>query len=247
MKRFDNQFIIAAHRGASAYAPENTMAAFDLAVKMGAHCIECDVQFSKDEKVVVFHDSDVQRTTNGQGLVKDLTFDELKKLDAGFWFSDSFKNERIPALEQLLDFAKSKICLNIEIKPTKAASSIVQAVMQLVRKHKMQEYCILSSFDINIVKTLTSEAPEIESGLIFNRARGRFFKGDWQYLIGNEKQINKKIIAKAKASNKSVLTWTVNNIARMEEIIDIGVDGIITNHPDWLIKITRDNYKNIDF
>ncbi len=108
---------ILAHRGASAYAPENTMAAFKKAIEMNADGIELDVHLSKDGYIVIIHDERVDRTTDGKGEVKDFSLDELKKLDAGSWFSDEYKGEKIPTLEELLSLIKNtEIYLNIEIK-----------------------------------------------------------------------------------------------------------------------------------
>src|SRR3712207_5048900 len=108
---------IMAHRGAAAYAPENTIAAFTKAIEMKADAIELDIHLSKDDHIVVIHDEKVDRTTNGKGLVMEFTLEELKRLDAGSWFNKEFKNEKIPTLREVLELVAYKnIDLNIEIK-----------------------------------------------------------------------------------------------------------------------------------
>ena len=107
---------IIAHRGAFGYAPENTISAFKLAVKMGAKAIEIDVQMTKDREIVVYHDYFLGRTINGKGLIMNKTLSELKKLDAGLWFSDKYKGKKIPTLEEVLKAVPEDVELHIEIK-----------------------------------------------------------------------------------------------------------------------------------
>jgi len=107
---------ICAHRGAMETHPENTISAFKEAIRLGAHMIEFDVRMTKDGKLVIMHDKSVNRTTNGSGLVSDLTYDEIKKLDAGRWKSEMFKGERIPTLKETLQVMPHNIWLNIHLK-----------------------------------------------------------------------------------------------------------------------------------
>lgn len=122
---------VIAHRGASAYAPENTLAAFRLAAEMGAHWFELDCTLSKDGEVIVIHDDDLERTTDGEGLVADLTLPELKRTDAGSWFDPRFAGERLPTLGEALDFARGRIGVYIEIKDSDDDSGLEGDLLEL--------------------------------------------------------------------------------------------------------------------
>jgi glycerophosphoryl diester phosphodiesterase len=136
------------HRGAKGHAPENTFASFDLAVQMGVHAVETDVHLSKDGEIVIIHDHTVDRTTNGHGFVKDLTVEELRRLDAGAWFDARFAGERIPTLAELLAWAHDRVSLAIEIKNGPIYyPGIAGKVIRLLREHDMIDQAILISFD----------------------------------------------------------------------------------------------------
>ena len=153
------RFYTIAHRGASAYYPENTMSAFKAAVDMKADMIELDVLLSKDNIPVVFHDERLDEKTNGSGLVCDHTLSDLKKHDAGSWFDTKFKNERIPTLREVLEFSRNRILVNIEIKPEvvteKEESGIVKLVLNLVEELGMEEVVMISSFDYRVLERLS--------------------------------------------------------------------------------------------
>lgn len=140
-----------AHRGASAYYPENTIAAFEGAVAQQADMIELDVQLSKDGVPVVFHDEYLKRHSNGRGRVCELTLKELKMLDVGSWFNKKFSDQTIPTLEEVLAFASGNIALNIEIKPTSVSTrfqgGVEEKVEKLVKRYRMQRHVLFSSFD----------------------------------------------------------------------------------------------------
>lgn len=132
--------MIIAHRGASKYAPENTMAAFKIAYDDGADAIETDVHLTKDFVPIIMHDEDVKRTTNGKGLIKDLTYNQISSLDNGSWFNKSFSNERIPTLEKFLQWAyKKNIRINLELKNNKIDYPYLETIVyeQLVTFNKV--------------------------------------------------------------------------------------------------------------
>ena len=120
-----NRVLVVAHRGCSGRAPENTIAAFEMALEQGSDMIECDVRLTKDEEVVVFHDRALDRTTNGKGPVEQRTLEELKRLDAGSWFSSKFSGERIPTLSEVLHLLEGRAFLNIELKTDSDRKSVV--------------------------------------------------------------------------------------------------------------------------
>jgi len=158
-----------AHRGANTEAPENTMAAFRKAVEVGATGLEFDVQLSKDGAVVVIHDEKLERTTNGSGLVKDYTLEELQRLDAGTWFDEEFAGEKMPTLDQILDeFASTELIFNIELK-----SGIVlypgleEKVIEEVKRRNLTDQVVLSSFNHYSLVTCRELNKEIRTGMLY--------------------------------------------------------------------------------
>jgi len=239
--------IVIAHRGASGYAPENTIAAFNKALDMKADGIEIDVHLSKDGYVVVSHDEKLGRTSNGSGFIKDFTLEELKKLDFGSWFSSEYANERIPTLEEVLCLLRDKdILLNIEVKNnTIIYEGIEKAVVDLVRKYEMAEKIIISSFNHYCLKEVKRLAPELKIGLLYSE---RLYKpGDYAKAVGAEAihpyylSINSDSINNCKKNGILINAWTINNPDQMKEAVLSGIDGIITNYPD----IAKDVISNI--
>lgn len=245
-----NGFIVIAHRGASAYAPENTMPAFEKAVEMEAEMVELDVLISKDGVPVVFHDAKLDKKSNGSGLVSDYTLSELKKLDAGSWFSEEFTGTKIPTLDEVLEFAKYKISVNIEIK-TEAVTNqynggVVQKSVELVKKHGMERYVIFSSFDYRAVKQVKTHAPEISAALLYEERQSggkspvqltAEYKTD--AFNCSYRQLSKKWMKSLKKSGIPVFVYTVNEEKRMEKLIRQGVTGIFSDKPDILKEIAQ--------
>ena len=166
-------FTSIAHRGASNYAPENTMASFQKAVDLGFDYIELDVRLSKDQELVVIHDEDVSRTTNGIGAIGDYTVEELKKLDAGSWFSQDFNDERIPLLEEvLLKFGK-KIGILIDVKSPETQPDMVDILSSLLSFHIESglnpDSLKVQTFNLNELKKLKEQLPDIGTGLLLNK------------------------------------------------------------------------------
>lgn len=170
-KKVDN----VAHRGASGYAPENTIAAFDLAVDMKADYIEIDVQRSKDGELVLIHDTTVNRTTNGTGRVGELTLEQLRKLDAGSWFGSEFAGELIPTFDEILDRYRGKIGILVELKAPELYPGIEAQVAEALKKRNMDKSknnkIIIQSFNFESVKKVNELLPRIPIGVLTsNRA-----------------------------------------------------------------------------
>lgn len=248
-------FIIIAHRGASKKYPENTMAAFKAAVKMGAEMIEIDVLLSQDGVPIVFHDSRLNSHTNGKGRVSNYTVKELKKLDAGSWFAPRFSDQRIPTLEEVLAFAKGKVALNIEIK-TEAVTDqredgIAEKSLELVREYGMEDYVLFSSFDYRAVKHLKSLAPQVSVALLYNRSRSNFklphellekYKAD--AFNCSYRQLTTKRLANLRKHSIPIFIYTVNKEAKMRKLITAGVRGIFTDRPGLLAQVIRDYHSD---
>lgn len=151
--------IVAAHRGASRLAPENTVAAFEAAMASGAVALELDVQLTSDDELVVIHDASLDRTTSGHGAVRSLNAAEINGLDAGAWFSPEFAGERIPTLDQVLESTKGRARLNIELKDTRT-DRIAERVIETVRAHDAIDRVVVMSFDLDAVLAAKHRAPD---------------------------------------------------------------------------------------
>jgi glycerophosphoryl diester phosphodiesterase len=229
---------IIAHRGFSGRAPENTMAAFRLALELKVDGLELDVQRSKDGELVICHDPIVNRTTDGQGAINDLTWEELRRLDAGSWFNSRFKNERIPRLRTLLELIqKSDLLINIELKTDVFAyPGIEEQLVKLIKAFELVEQCIVSSFNHYSLLRITKALPELKTGILYN---ANLYQ-PWTYakrlkvaaLHPKYTSVSAEMVAQARQNGLLVNTWTVNEPVVIQRMIAAQVDAIITNHPD---------------
>ena len=246
------KFLVIAHRGASRYAPENTMAAFRLAHKMEADMIELDVQLSKDGVLVVFHDAWLNRHSNGKGLISEFLFDELQQLDTGKWFSIEFMGEKIPSLEEVLQWAAGKIMVNIEIKKEAVHDSpdseVEQKVARLVKDSGMEKHVIISSFDYRAVDRIKKINPDILTGLLYHKKSSgkrdpldlmKEYSADFFHCSKSE--MNKKLQMQLTNAGKRYLIYTVNQKRSMKKWMGKGAFGIFSDKPDEL-RIIADHY-----
>jgi glycerophosphoryl diester phosphodiesterase len=245
-----DDFIIIAHRGASAYYPENTMIAFEKAVEMGAEMIELDIMMSKDGVPIVFHDAKLNRHTNGSSYVNLYTLKELKKLDAGSWFNSKFSDQKIPTLQEVLEFASGKIALNIEIKTEavsdKIENGIEEKALQLVKKYGMEEHVLFSSFDYRAVRHLKKLDPGIPVALLYEKNQSTRLlphqlvkKYNVDAFNCSYQQLKRKWMADLKKHNIPAFIYTVDSKRRMHKLITGGVTGIFTNKPDLLRSVVQ--------
>lgn len=235
-----SQLINFAHRGSSAICPENTMAAFTKGLEQGATGIETDVQMTKDGRLVLIHDESVARTTGAEGLVKDYTYDELAKLDAGSWFGADFQGERIPLLEELLELTKNHgTIVNIELKNGSIQyPELEKRVIETVRHYNMSEQIVISSFNHYSLVECKHIDPEIRTGLLY----GEGLYKPWEYaklakadaLHAYHRAVLPEWVEEAKQQGVVYHPWTVNDEEQMKTLIDAGVAGIITDYPDIL-------------
>ena len=246
MKSFHDNIIIIAHRGASAYAPENTLPAFEKAVELGADAIELDVQLTKDKHVVVFHDYHLERTSNGTGFLLRHNLKKLQRLDAGRWFSKEFKGEPIPTLEEVLARLSDRILFNIELKKMPFANEMVDRVLQLIEAYGIQDRCLLSSFDPIAIEYARVENPHIPTGLLFDKRRDDIWRGAWPFVLPSAKLATNDLIAEAQRHDKALGTWTVNEPKEMQRLLHQGIGRIITDVPDKLQKLTTFHRKKLD-
>ena len=236
-----------AHRGASAYYPENTIISFEKALEMGATGIETDVQLTKDGVLVLIHDEMVDRTTNGKGFVKDYTYREISKLDAGCWMGGEFIGIKIPTVEELIYLVKDKnIIINFEIKSGIVTyEDIEQKLIDLIYKHKINHKVILSSFNHYSVAKCKKLSKEINTGLLY--MEGIYKPYNYAKTVGANAihpyflAINEEVIKETKKHRVQINVFTVDDEEKMKYFLAMKVDGIITNCPDKLHKIMTDS------
>ncbi len=235
-----NRTKVVAHRGFSGKAPENTMAAFEKALKVQADGIELDVHLSRDGKLVVMHDEKVDRTTNGTGWIKDLTLAELKRLDNGSWFGEYYKNETIPTLAEVLDrVADSNMIVNIELKNAIIQyPNLEQKVIEEVERFQMEGRIILSSFRHDSLQLAKKINPSIQVGALY--ACGMVDPWVYAGYLGVDAihphylAATPEVVAGCHRHGIKVHPYTVNEAKEWKRLIRAGADAIITNFPDRL-------------
>ncbi|MCP8323861.1 MAG: hypothetical protein L6N96_06780 [Candidatus Methylarchaceae archaeon HK02M2] len=219
--------LIIAHRGASAYEPENTLRAIVKALDIHADMIEVDVRSSKDNQIVVIHDEKVDRTTNGSGYVKDLTLKKLKNLNAG-------KGEVIPTLKEVIDAIRDKAILVIEIK----VLNIEKSVVKIVENEGIEEEVLITSFYHPILRKVKEFNPILKTGVIFKchpiKSSELALNAKANVLLPEYKYFSQEMVTESHRNDLEIFPWTVNDIDKANYIIKMGVDGIVTNIPDIL-------------
>lgn len=232
--------MILAHRGSSAHAPENTLAAFELALRQDADGIELDVKLSADGEMVVIHDANVDRTTNGQGKVSQLSLAALRELDAGSSFSEKFRGERIPTLAEVFEMIGKRALINVELSNyyTVSRARLVDKVCELIRRYELQKNILFSSFLSSNLTWARELLPDVPRGLLalggwmgcWARSFGFNF-GDYQALHANLHDTTPQQVARAHRLKRRIHVYTVNTAEEMNRLISWGVDGIITGDP----------------
>ena len=237
--------VIFAHRGASAHAPENTVEAIQLAEKHGAEGVEVDLKLTRDKRVIVFHDRMVNRTTNGKGSVKDFTLEEIKKLDAGSFFSAEFSNCKVPTLEEIIESLNEKMILNLELKNyATPGDDLPDLVAEIVHGYKIEDRVLFSSFNfrtLSRIKKLCPSSPVATlalPGLAGVLARSKVGKNFARGVVHPHfLDVNQKYVEKLHSAGFRVHTWTVNNEKKMRKLFSINIDGIFTDDPLKALRI----------
>ncbi|MED9971757.1 MAG: glycerophosphodiester phosphodiesterase family protein [Lachnospira sp.] len=223
---------VMAHRGASTEAPENTMAAFQKAIDDMADYIELDVQLTNNGEVIVMHDSNAYRTTGVDANIVNMTYKEVKTLDAGSWFSDEYVGENVPSLKEVLELTQGKIKLNIELKPADNGTALAKNTVRLIEKYNMVNDCVITSFSESALKAVKTYNQEIKVGYILSAAYGDFYDmKNVDFFSVNAAFLSKRTIDAIHNSGKRVYAWTVNNKESIKNLTNKGVDGIITDNP----------------
>ena len=234
--------IIIAHRGASAYAPENTMAAFETAVKMKADMIELDIQLTSDGHWVVIHDSSLKRTCGVRKKVQSLPLAQIKELDAGAWFSPQFSGETVPTLEELLTWAKDKISLNLEIKgKIKKNSPAIPSLLKTLSVYKIKKNVILSAFDWKVLRRIRVYDKNVAIGVLVNhQPQTRYLKEALELKAFSinlpPRKIGKSLPRKIQNLKMVLYVYTLNSLPQIHRYLQMGIDGYFTNFPDLPLK-----------
>jgi glycerophosphoryl diester phosphodiesterase len=232
-----SDFMVIAHRGASSYAPENTLAAFDLALQMGIHQIELDVHFSRDGRIVVIHDDTVDRTTNGSGLVAGQTLAELRALDAGSWFGAKFAGERIPTFSDVLERYQGRAHIHAEIKGR--AEQLAQRTVDIVRRHGMMNQVTVTSFQKIRLEEVRAYAPELPTGWLVGEvsdaviAQARAL--GLTQLCPRANTVTSDLVRRLHTEGFVVRAWGAADEVLMRQVVEAGADGMTVNFPDKLL------------
>ncbi|MGZ7050250.1 MAG: glycerophosphodiester phosphodiesterase [Methanobacterium sp.] len=211
---------IIAHRGASYFEPENTLRAYKKAIEMGADFVETDVRLSKDKELIIMHDADVARTTNGKGFIKDLTLDELKKLNAG-------KGEKVPTLDEVINLVKNKTGLVVEIKEPGTENDIIEKI----EEHDLKNTIITSFFHKSVKNAFRSNL--IDAGIIFVGEPVNVHKladdANASIIFPSYRYMTEELVKNAKKHDLTVYPWAIDDEKTFNKFALMGVDGIVTN------------------
>jgi glycerophosphoryl diester phosphodiesterase len=230
-----------AHRGYRAKYPENTLVSFKAALDAGVQMIELDVALSRDRKLVVIHDATLERTTNGEGAVSDHTLEQLKQLDAGGWFHPRFAGERLPELSEVLDLADGRVLINIEIKPHAyephhPLDAVERQIVELICRRNIAERVLISSFDLNLLKYISTldHAPAL--GLISRNPADNHTLENCNQLNVVSWHPNHQILTPEQVKTMHthgirVFPYNADTSEEIARVLEMEVDGVISSDP----------------
>ncbi|MBI3003810.1 MAG: hypothetical protein HYY49_00140 [Ignavibacteriales bacterium] len=249
---------VIAHRGISGKSPENTLASFTLAAKNpGIDMIELDVRLSRDEEVIVLHDRTLQRTSTGNGAARNYLYEEIQKFDAGSWFHPSFSSERIPTLKSVLELVRGKRWVNIELKSgfvrRERAGVLESHVLRIVRECGMEQHVMFSSFDHVMITNLKRISPDSCTGVLYNLYRdfGKLpstlaARANASVFVCAKQELRKKMIRDAHSSGIAVYVYTLNSLEDVRKMLELGVDGILSDNADDIVTIVKSYKVSVD-
>lgn len=222
---------VSSHRGNSQVSPENTLPALENAIIARSDYAEIDIRETKDGEIILLHDNNLQRTAGINKKISNLTYRQIRLLDAGSWFGAEFRNTKIPTLKEAFTLCKGKIKLNIEMKPG-SSDRIEEKVVKLIEEYNFEHQCQISSWDYDVLKKIKKLNSEIKTGLILSAVYGDFCNHEYvDFFSIRSGFITNNIVKKAHMAGKEVQAWTVNTPNDIERMKALGVDCIITNNP----------------
>jgi glycerophosphoryl diester phosphodiesterase len=228
---------VTAHRGSSRRAPENTLSAVRLAIEDGAEYAEIDVQETADGVIVVLHDADLMRVASVNRTIWDITYDELKGLDAGSWFAPEFAGEPIPTLQEVIDLARGRIRLNIELKFNGRDEKLVERVVEIVQRNEFQAQCILMSLNYEGLLEAKRLDPSLTVGFTVGATISDVTRLDVDFLSVSTKLATPAWLRRVRAGDKQVHVWTINEPDSMLRFLLLGVDNIISDDPALVVAL----------
>ena len=231
--------VIIAHRGASAHAPENTLSAMKLALEQGADVIELDVQLTADNKVVVIHDTTLDRTTNGSGKIRNLNLSHLQRLNAGYAYGPAFPDEKIPTLESIFDALGSSTYFNIDLKNNQTPfNKLPLKVSGIIKKYKLEDRVIVSSFNPSALHMINKVSPGLWQGLLLSRPIHlslirlfSFLSSKYQSIHISLSSLRIRTVKYLQQNNKLVFAYTINHPKDILYAKKCGLDGFFTDDP----------------
>ncbi len=235
--QFENSTEVMAHRGASAAAPENTIAAVQRAIDSGAQWVEIDVQETADGRIAVVHDSDLKKIGGSALTVAGSTLDHLRQVDIGSGFGPEFADQRIPTLEEVLELCKGRIGVNIELKYYGQQVRLEERVAEIVERSGMVDQVVFMSLSYDGIRTLRRLRPDWKVGLLSSVAIGNLADLDVDFLALNGRAASRHLIRQAHKRNKQVFVWTVNDPVAMASMIGRGADALITDEPALAVTV----------
>jgi len=236
-------FVNYAHRGASAYAPENTMSSFKKAFQLGSNGIELDLQKTKDGKIVIFHDKEIDKKSNGTGKISDYTYNELLEFDFGSWFGKEFKNEKIVLFEDFMKSVSDKnLILAIELKE----EGIEKDTLEIIDKYYNKANIFITSFLYNALSNVRKFDNNIKIGWLIGEDINKKNVSELIKISGNQicppaNLVSKEGIKLARENGLSVRLWGVSNEEIMERVYKFDIDGMTVNFPDKLKRLMESN------
>lgn len=242
-------FVNYAHRGASAYSPENTMISFRKALQLGANGIELDLQRTKDEKIVIFHDKNIDKKSNGKGKISDYTYKELLDFDFGSWFDIKYKDERIVLFE---NFAKEFLSKNLTFAIELKQEGIEKDVLDIIKKYATYDDIYITSFNFNALNNVRAIDPNIKlSWLIEDRINidniSKLLEINGIQICPNAEDVTIEDIKLANKSGVRVRLWGVSNEDIMRKAFNFNIDGMTVNFPDKLKELMEEKYNGCKF
>ena len=232
-----------AHRGAAGSRPELTRVAFERAIELGVDMIELDVQLTRDGKLVVLHDLVLGRTVPGSGSVRDYDLADLQRLDAGSWFAAEYAGARVPSLDEVLDLTRGRVALNVEIKsPSGDWEATAQALLVALEEKDCLETTLVSSFAMGALRAIRLAGETVRLAVLWHRgdaadAFGHAEALGAEALHPHHALVTPALIAAACQGDLRVNTWTVNEVSRMRELVDLGIDGIVSDYPERFTEV----------
>lgn len=224
---------VAAHRGNSQSAPENSLRGIRSAIEKGVDAVEIDVMLTKDRVVILNHDLTLQRVAGVPTRVDEMTYEEVSKINLGMLFSDELIGEEIPTLDEILEAVKEeKITLIIEMKPVGSNIELAEKVVELIEEYEMEHLIYVQAFEYNLLQEVRNRNSNIKIGQILYLSAGNLARLDVDFYTIRQTMLSERFIKNARKQNREVWVWTVNIERNMREVLKYDIDGIITDYPE---------------